>query len=272
LTIANNKLAQYEGKDTQASTTDSTNLDTKLFDRLQEFVKNYDGDNNDLIKMLSKISSQYGAFGEEKMKVLEKSFDGFLENIMSGANLKLAFYVAERPMPVKYKDFERYAKLKKYQRYEEYPDEYMREYLNTRVSSSNSREEFQNYNKNKNPIILKIKKRLKGGLTKLFEARDEIYKSLMQCDMLLNLAPGFCLGKDQLLQKLEELKYSNFMISYKEALDIDEKEEEVGEKIKLPNPKAFKSLMIHKKAFDDTLGVPKEFNKTFKYRKLLFSS
>mmetsp|Transcript_25918 Transcript_25918/g.22969 ORF Transcript_25918/g.22969 Transcript_25918/m.22969 type:complete len:207 (+) Transcript_25918:244-864(+) len=206
------------------------------------------------------------------MKILEKSFDEFVENILSGTSIKLSFYVAERSMPTKFKDFERYATLKKYQRYEEYPNEYMQEYLNNRILNSSSKEEFINYCKNKNPIILKVKKRLKGGLAKLFEARDEIYKSLMQCDMIQNLAPGYFLGKEQLMRKLEELKYSNFMLSYKEALDISEKEEEVMEKIKLPNPKAFKNLMCYKNVYSEDIGAPKEFSKTFKYRKMFLNS
>jgi len=78
----------------------------------------------------------------------------------------------------------------------------MREYLNAWISGSTNKDEFHNIQKNKHHLILKIKKRIKVGLSKLFDAREEIYKALMQIDLLVNLAPGFCFGKEQLLQKL----------------------------------------------------------------------
>jgi len=271
LIIVNNQLARYEEKDIKANTSETTNLEIKLFDKLEKFIKESEWKNENIVQMISKTTSLYGAFGEEKIKILEKSFDNFVENIMTGANLKLAFYAVDKPLPTKYKDFERYVKLKKYQRYEAYPDEKTTEYLNAWISSTTEKDEFLNFQKNKHPLILKIKKRLKGGISKLFDAREEIYKALMQIDLLVNLAPGFCFGKEQLLQKLEEFKYSNFLLSYKEALDIDEKEVVFEEKIKLPNPKVFKNLLVKHKIQKEEDEATKEYSKIYKYRKLFFT-
>jgi len=112
LIIVNNRLARYEEKDIKVTPSETNNLELKLFDRLEKFIKESDWENKDIVRMIGNTTSLYGAFGEEKIKVLEKSFDEFVENIMTGANLKLAFYCIEKPMPSKFKDFERYMKLK----------------------------------------------------------------------------------------------------------------------------------------------------------------
>ena len=128
-----------------------------MLHKLEGYIKSNDVDIPSINELLYKSASLYGAFGSEKMKVLEKSFDGFVENIMSGANLKLAFYIADKPMPTTFLALERFKKMKKFQKYEEYPDMHLREYLEWRANTITNREELYEHTKNKIVLVSKIK-------------------------------------------------------------------------------------------------------------------
>jgi len=120
--------------------------------------------------------------------------------------------------------------------------------------------------------VMKIKKTIKSALGKLFDARDEIYRSLMDWELLMNMLHHPSLSKDSLLSKIQELRQSCFMISYKQALDIVEEEVEVEETIKLRNPNAYKNLLVKKNMIEETAEGPKEFSQKFSYKKLAFVS
>ena len=108
-----NKVAFYEGKDTQQSVAaESTDIDSKLFDRFESHILNSKDGTDCWMGIIANSIALYGPFGSEKLKILDKSFDWFVENILAGSNLKLAFYANEQKLPKTYKEFESYAKLK----------------------------------------------------------------------------------------------------------------------------------------------------------------
>ena len=108
--------------------TDSDNVqsvDAKFFDQVLKRIQESQENDLSVFKSIEKVRSQFGPFGREKLKVLESSFDCFLENILSGSNIKIAFYACEN-FPKNYTEYQKYLKLKKYQQHEKYPDKHVR--------------------------------------------------------------------------------------------------------------------------------------------------
>jgi len=112
---------------------------------------------------------------------------------------------------------------------------------------------------------------MKWALSKLFEAREEIYHSLMQWDLFIKYASHGYPTKESLLTVLEELKQSNFMITYQQALDILESEVEIEERIKIPNPNAYKNFIQKSYPDSEDQWKVKEFSEKYSYRKFEFS-
>lgn len=119
------KLSAYENLE---NTTDSSNphcLDSKFFDVARKKIQEINEGDISIVKVFEEIGRRYGPFGQEKLKVLESSFDCFFENILSGSGIKIAFYACE-DFPKNYTEYKKYLKLKKYQQHELYPNPHLR--------------------------------------------------------------------------------------------------------------------------------------------------
>jgi len=270
LDYCKNKLAIYEDKSTDGSVGTFDSLDNKIFERMEDYIKCYKGDEVNLQNAIDNVHDQYGPFGQEKIKLLEKSFDNFLENILTGAHFKLSFYVFGKEFPKNYTEYQKYSRLKKFQQHEKYPDEHIREFLKAKRKCLETREGFNNFVKNKVPIVLDIKKQMKEAISKLFEAKNMIFKALMQCDIYKLLYPNIKMTKADLIELLHEHKHSNFKVSYKEALDIVEENVQEEAVMNLPNPNSYKKIRIKQYGFSEEDHHPKFFKQTFSYRKLTF--
>mmetsp|Transcript_3044 Transcript_3044/g.2527 ORF Transcript_3044/g.2527 Transcript_3044/m.2527 type:complete len:156 (-) Transcript_3044:305-772(-) len=134
----------------------------------------------DLINTLKELSEGYSALGSEKLKILESSFDTFLEGILIGNDFKTLFYAADKEIPQTFAECQSYLKLKKFQRFEKYPDEKLREFLDIKLPMFKSNNEYNNFILNKMEIMKSLKKELIQGLQKLFEGKEMVYKALMR--------------------------------------------------------------------------------------------
>ena len=210
-----NKCSIFGGSQDQTGKGDYSGIENKLFERLEQAIMQSKDEDLRVISIYGKISALYGPFGTEKVKELDKSFDNFLENIFTGSNFKLYFYAADKGFPKNYTDYMRYIKLKKFKQHEEFPDQYVRELINGAKSYVECREDFNHCTKNKFPLVIEIREEMKEAMSRLFKAKDDIYKGLMKCDLFTKFLPNFVMNRTKLLSLLEETKHSNFIMPYK---------------------------------------------------------
>ena len=183
--------------------------------------------------------------GKEKMKILEGSFDMFLENILCGTDFKSLFYAADKELPNTFAEAQMYLRLKKFQKYEQFPDEKFRDFLDIKLPMIKNSIDYDHFIKNKMPIIKDIKNELKEGIFKLFEGKEIIYKALMKNDTLSQPHSGCILDKNNLLNYLEEMKQSNLGMTYKEAFDIKEEEVDIEVEVNILYPDLLEAMMVN---------------------------
>ena len=159
------------------------NQELKLIDGMIEKLTSIDSEEFEFIGTMEKLSEGYSALGKEKLKNLESSFEMFLDNILVGTDFKALFYAADKPLPQTFSDCQSYLKMKKFQLYEKYPDEKLRDFLDIKLPLMSGTEEYDNFILNKIPIIQALKKDMREGVVKLFEGKELIYKALMKQDI-----------------------------------------------------------------------------------------
>lgn len=193
---------------------------------IQDRIKSLDMDNFKVFETIDMMSRNFCGFGKNKLEILEESFDQFLENTLMGRDFKGAFYACDKEFPTSYSDLISYSKMKKFQKHEKYPDEKVRDFIDVSCALMSSEEEYNNFLINKLPAIRETKKGLKKGITELFEAKQTIYKALMQNEVSCGtMEPK--LNKEKLISYLEAMKQGNLKITYREAFEIEEEEVEV---------------------------------------------
>ena len=76
----------------------------------------------------NKITDSHGPFGSETVKILDTAFESILENMLSGGT-KLQFYMLNKGTPRTTSEYENYFKLKKFEKFEKYPDPFVRNFI-----------------------------------------------------------------------------------------------------------------------------------------------
>lgn len=93
----------------------------------------------------------------------------------------------------------------------------------------------------------------------------------MKYDMNFQLLFDRILDKNVMLSMMQEIKHSSFNISYKEALDVEEKQITVEEKLVLPDPQTHRRMRIKSLGIAAADEHPSEFTKSYTYKKLEFA-
>ena len=174
------RLYELAARDTSSNL---KNIEVKMVDGMIEKLNLIDSDDIEFIDTLHDLSEGYSALGEEKLKVLENSFDMFLESILIGTDFKAVFYAADKELPQTFADCQSYLKMKKFQKFEKFPDEKLRDFLNTKLPLIEGNEEYNNFILNKMPLIKALKEEMREGISKLFEGKEIVYKALMKQDI-----------------------------------------------------------------------------------------
>mmetsp|Transcript_16828 Transcript_16828/g.14756 ORF Transcript_16828/g.14756 Transcript_16828/m.14756 type:complete len:222 (-) Transcript_16828:64-729(-) len=221
---------------------------------------------------MSKIGKNYGPFGIEKVKILDHSFDMFLENILSGPGIKQEFYSIDRDLPKNFTEIQSFMKMKKYQQYESIPDEYVREYLLAKQVCLNEKNEFNNEFKNKVVMIQSIKDEMKEGVNKLLQGKEEIYKSLRKYDVLHLMYEGRTFNKEIAINHINEMKQCATTLTYKDVFGIKTEEVDVTEEVLLPEPKVYKKLRVHTYGIDPKASHPSVLKGTWKVNRLVLAN
>lgn len=219
---------------------------------------------------INKINIKYGPFGEEKVRILENSFDMFLENIISGPGVKQEFYSIDKDMPRTFSENQSFLKMKKYQQYEKYPDEIVREYIISKAGWVETKNEFNNDLENRMLMIRFLKEDMIEGIEKLFEGKEIIYKCLRKYDNLSLMKEGRKFDKESWLEFIRNMKVSNF--SYKDVFGIETIHKEVEESIAVPNPKILKKLRVNTYGMEPSSNHPNVLKGKFKVRELVLAS
>ena len=241
-----------------------------FFDKVDKLLQDTD-DIEKVSKAISEAGKNYGPFGKEKIKLLENSFDMFLENILSGSPCKIIFYAVDKDIPQTHAEFQSFLKMKKYQTYEKYPDEALREFIGAKAKCLDTKEEFNNFLKNSIPIFKEMKQEMKQGIANMIVGKNQIYQALMKYDLHYNQHPHLFWNKLKLQGILDEMKHSSFKLSYKDSFDIKEKVETAHVEIPIPNPNAFKKMRIKILNLSPDEEHPNKLEKDYCYRNLEIS-
>ena len=264
------KLRLYEFKK-DPTYEDNQDYESNVFKRIEDWIKT-EGDKVSCYDGMRVIGKKFGPFGTEKIKILENSFDMFLENIVSGPGLKQEFYAVDKDFPKTFAENESFLKMKKYQQYESIPDEYLRDYVLNKKCCTSDRNEFNNEMKNKLVIAKTLKEEMKQGIEKLFNGKDQIYAALRRYDVLQQMHEGRSVEKCDALSIIKEMKQLAWGLTYKDVFGIQANDIEVEEVVKVPEPKVFKKMRVHSYGMDPKGYHPTEISEKYQVRQLSFVS
>lgn len=155
-----------------------------MIDNLIERARKIDNNDGRLMETIKNIQKGYSNIGDEKRKILDGSFDLFMENILCGTDFKSMFYSVDKGVPSSFAEAQSYLKMKKFQKYELYPDEKFRDFLDIKLPMAKNEEEYRHLIINKIPILTEIKEEIKEGISYLYKGKEIVYKALMKNDTL----------------------------------------------------------------------------------------
>ena len=214
-----------------------------------------------LLDFCNKKEESFGPFGSEKVKILENSFNSILENMLCWGN-KLFLYAVEKDLPKSKADYERYDKLKKFKRHEIYPDPLVRRFIETNIELNLSTDQFLNLYINQIPQLIEIKNEMKIGVNMLFEAKQQIYKSLMLNHVFKKkfMNPTIC--KAQLIHTLNDMKDFDLKVSYEQIFNVQKEDIEIERSIDIIDPEIYAKVTSWDCEIDPST-LPKAFSDTF---------
>lgn len=177
--------------------------------------------------------------------------------------MKSAIYAVDKNIPKTRAEFERYAKLKKYQQYEAYPDPDVREFIEQYLSYNLTKEQMNNVVKNQLPNLLKIKSEMKKGVQLLYSAREQIYKCLMMFACFKENFMSAGVTKQQFLGAVEGLRSFDLRIGYQKIFNIEKRESEVEVALEIFDPKAFHKVAVDSGMMHSSSSSPEIISNTF---------
>lgn len=156
--------------------------------------------------------------------------------------------------------------MTKFQRFEKYPDEFIRMFLESRSQCFRSQEIFNDYNKNFLAAIKDLKKGMRQALEKLFKAKDQIYQILMKIDLLKAVLPNVGAGKTGIKEFMTGIMTWDERITFKDTFGVGEEHIQVEQKFKIQNPRIFKKVR-QKKGIYKTLPSKNEISQIYPMRR-----
>ena len=242
------KLKIYENGTSELKPTseDACGFQGKIFDDIKKKLENI-SDDTPMMQAFSEMSNKFGPFGCQKKKIMENSFNMIIENMLCGEGIKLQLYGVDKNIPETREEYERYTKMKKYQQYEEYPDPLVRNYIEAVLSYGYNKDQFNHIIKNQKPALIKLKQEIKNAISMLFDAREQIYRSMINYSCFKKYFMAAALTKIQFLNSLDSIRHSDLKISHQKIFDIKSREVEVEAVFEVHDPKAFLKLAVQNK-------------------------
>ena len=147
----------------------------------------------------------FGPYGKHKREVIDSSFNTIVENLVPEI-FRLGMLTIDREVPKSRKDIDRYLKMPRYEKYEKYPDEELREWIDLICRINVTDTQFQHSEKNSKPIFKKITYQLKEGVKNLLESRILLHKALIELDAFCRYFNLWQSSKDQILDTMKIYK------------------------------------------------------------------
>jgi len=170
------KIRVYEGKNASSEPKGESCLQRCLIDECIQMLKSVPEETR-FLSIIEKLCGSYGPFGKEKIKILDNTFNSIVENMLSGGTKLMLYVIDKENMPKTAEEFINYSKLKKFEKYEKYPDPLVRKFIDSRTILNLTETQIHHFYKNQLPKLHEIKDEMRKGISMLFGARDQIYKS-----------------------------------------------------------------------------------------------
>lgn len=95
------------------------------------------------LNQIKSINDKFEPYGCWQTKLLDTCFDAVVDSILS-SGCKLLLYVSDKNRPKTKEDYVQFTKLKKFQKHEKYPDEYVHQFIDHILSQNLTDEQFEN--------------------------------------------------------------------------------------------------------------------------------
>lgn len=161
LEYCKHKLLLYEKG--PGNTIEEKKMNSSLFQRVEKYLSQSNADDEKLREFMTGLTKKFGAFGKEKLRIVDNSFDMLIENILSGSSLKLVLYVANKARPSNLKEYEEFKNMKKFEQYEKCPDETMRTVILNEANIFPEELHLENYLQNQLNINRRVYSKLEEG-------------------------------------------------------------------------------------------------------------
>lgn len=239
------KLKIYEAGNKTAQQCTSVDFENHLFESIKTAIEKAPNEMDKLLEAFNTISEKYGPIGEEKVKILDYSFDMILENSLCGPGMKSLFYMWDREdIPKSAEDFDKYEKMKKYQQYESYPDPIIRQFIETKIKMGYTKAQFKNMLENQFPLVKSIKKEFKDSVNLMYQAKWGIFKALMSYDLFKRSWFSSKISKEEFIDGLDTIRFNDMKISMKDILNVEKQDLTINREFHIPNPKVFKKSRV----------------------------
>lgn len=252
----------------------SEGIGKSIWDRREKL--NQSNQVNEWVKMIKNIPNckalldywnqkevNFGPFGNEKVKILENSFKAILENMFCGGNKLLLYVIENKDLPKWKADYERYEKLKKFKRYELYPDPLVRKFIEDNIDLNLTDEQLLHLHANQIPQLIEIKKEMKIGMNMLFEAKEQIYKSLMLNHVFKKKFMNTWIWKEQLIHQLNYIKEVDIKVGYEQIFNVQKEEIEVERSIEIMDQEIYGQVTSCYQKSKDYSKLPKFVSEKF---------
>lgn len=236
LDFCRQKIQVFEGQRNPLSTP-QTSFQSWLMDECINMLKTMP-ENSKFMETCSRITDSYGPYGTERVKILNNAFDSIMENIL-WAGSKIVFYILDKDKPSTVSEFDNYWKLKKFEKFEKYPDPFVRKWFDSRSVMNLTRSQADHFYSNIFTKFAELKDEYLKAIQMLFEAKERLYKVLMMHDMFKRNFMSKSITKDQYLALFKDMKEWDVKLSYEQIFNIQKRNIDIDVSIDIPDPEGY---------------------------------
>ena len=139
----------------------------------------------------------------------------------------------------------------------------MRKFIEQTIELNMTNDQYLNFYINQIPHLVEIKNEMKVGINMLFEAKTQIYKSLMNHHLfkMKFMNPSIC--KEQLIRWLKDMKEVDLKISYEQIFNVQKEEIEITKRLDIIDSEVYANVTPDLNNEPDPNKWPKSVMQTF---------
>ena len=168
-----------------------------------------------ILKKYMEFQELFGPYGKHKRDVIDSSFNTIIENLVPEF-FRLGILNLDKEIPKSRKEADKYSKMARYEKYEKFPDEDNREWIDQIWQINVTDAQFQHFEQNSKPIFKKIATQIKEGVKSLLESRSLLHRALIELDAFCRYFNPLQATKEQMLasMKIFKLNYNIYNLEY----------------------------------------------------------